>query len=461
MGIGGSCNLQKMANVCEMFRCVTKIEGQARNSGSDTDTWILTLSPNTMFNKEPVTKTFMKIGLNPTSIRLPPGDEANLDARTEVAVKQVHKALGLQYELEVYDKVIGPILASHVCPNFLRPYLVSYNCTFKDLLHALQQGLPDVDADTRQELLLRNVDYMTNGKPGRPAINDQTGLVLGHAPDENPAWRFMVLTTEYETVTPYYNFLRPEYDIQFLDRAAVLMQILVALYVMQKTQLMHQDLHAGNILVQALPEVTTFTYSINGEVFSCESRYKALVYDFDLASCTSLGPNIRRGDELAPFKKNHDLVRLYKSLTPQGPRTNVTLTTQYRTLMHKVFDLKDIRHDRDVYHSKGEEIKLPLLSAIQFMSTAFREVKPSSTPYIIDDDMFLSNGALNIDHQLMKNIRQTNSQYEDEIIACRNALQKSEQEYAELQRRMTFLDAKLSYAQSLLRKQHRTPYARR
>jgi type II secretory pathway component PulJ len=88
-------------------------------------------------------------------------------------------------------------------------------------------------------------------------------------------------------------------------------------------------------------------------------------------------------------------------------------------------------------------------------------VKPSSTPYIIDDDMFLSNGALNIDHQLMKNIRQTNSQYEDEIIACRNALQKSEQEYAELQRRMTFLDAKLSYAQSLLRKQHRTPYARR
>jgi hypothetical protein len=271
----------------------------------------------------------------------------------------------------------------------------------------------------------------------------------------------MALTTEYETVTPYSNFLHHQHEVPFIERVAVLMQILVALYVMEKSQLMHNDLHAGNILVQVLPDVTTFTYIINGKSYTCQSKYKALIYDFDLAVCTSLGANRRRGKTVPPFEKNADLVRLYKSLSPGVQRTNVALTTHYRSSIPRVFDVKDINHDADVYHSKGEEIKLPLLSGIKYITTAFRGVPPSDQPYIINDEMFLSNGTLNLDHKLTADIRQTNNMYEDEIIHCQNALEKSKTEFAELQRRMTFLDAQLSYTQSLLRKQQRTPYARR
>jgi hypothetical protein len=449
-----------MADACAMFHCIEHIEGKARNSMSDTDTWIVTLSDNTTFNGQPVTKAFVKIGINPSSI-LYTDDVAPPPEILKQMYDRKIKATGLMYEFQVYDKVIGPILANHVCPNFLRPYLVSYNCRFQDLQRAMSFGLRDINPDTRLELLLRNVDYMSNGKKERPAIHDQTNLNPKDIPDENRAWRFMVLTTEFENVISYWDFLNPEQRVIPIDRMAVLLQILVALYVMEKSKLVHHDLHAGNVLVQRLAKPTTFTYILNGEVFSVETEFKAMVYDFDWATCESLGPNARMGERVTPFKRNLDLVRLYKSMTPKEQMADKTLDRQHRSLMHKVVDLTHVDYSIAAHRSSGKEIPDSLLGAIQAAASYFQHVKPSDEPYVINDDRFASNGTLNLDYKILSNIRWNSSQYEDMIIEYRNSLQKCERESVELRRRVTDLEAQLSYVRSLMRKHRNPPYARR
>jgi hypothetical protein len=407
--------------------------------------WIATLAANVTFNDQPVTKAFMKIGINPRSIRIRGGDYPGKAELSAKAAEQKTKASGLMYEFQVYENVIGPILASHVCPNFLRPYLVSYNCKMEDLLSALQFGMKQFDDPTLQNLLLRSVDFMSNGKKERPAIHDANGLDPDAIPDADPNLRFMVLTTEYENVISYWKFLSPNTNMDMHRRMSVLLQILVALYVMEKSKLAHNDLHVGNILIQGLDQPTTFTYIINGEVFSIRTDVKALVYDWDWSACESLGANRRIGNQLKPFDRNRDLVRLYKSMTPKNPIDDPNLDPQQRSLMHEVFDLSLINPEIVPHRSKGAEMPLPLLEAIRLTADAFEPVDPSAEPYIINDDRFLSNGALNIDYACSADLRRQHQA----------SLEKCEQENASLKRRMEKLEAQMSFTNSLLRKRQK------
>jgi hypothetical protein len=70
-------------------------------------------------------------------------------------------------------------------------------------------------------------------------------------------------------------------------------QILFTLYVMQIHGFQHNDLHAANILVETMPTEVHVDYMLQGMSFRVPMVYgKALLFDWDLASCIECGPNV-------------------------------------------------------------------------------------------------------------------------------------------------------------------------
>lgn len=292
MGSGPSCALDHLSNLCEMHRCIQAIQGRAADSVSATDTWVCTLKPGTTLNGKPCTQAFMKIGVvNPANDRL---------------------SAGIIFECLVYDRLITPILDAQICPNFLRSYLVSTKCSYRDIEKALKIGLPQFSTEQLKLNLQRNISYMMNGQFKRPAIDTVTpGGVLEH--DLYLRNRFIVISTEFNHVRPYARWLRDP-TVTPTDRRIVLLQILIALRVMEMAQLMHNDLHTSNILIQS-HEAKMVTYIIGGlaRPITLVTTVTALIYDFDRASCQWLGNN-RLWSDQPIFQANRDLACLYKHL---------------------------------------------------------------------------------------------------------------------------------------------------
>ena len=510
MGAEYSCELDHMSNLCDMDICIREIKGRPSSSLSDTDTWIAALRPETMFNGEYVSRTFLKIGVSPASVRIQPGDEDTFPQRLAIFQKRMKASLGLRYEFQVYERIIRPILDGDVCLLFLRPYLASYNCRYEDLRATLDVGLRGQPRAKVTAALNRNLSFIIKGpkvqakeeevkeeakdqEPQAKEAGETAGATTGAkaeakaqtkpqskvekvqkikperrkaihdlpSDDEvfeppSPNVRYMVLATQYNLTIPYYEFLMRQNDPY--AEMVVAVQILIGLYVMQKSRLMHNDLHGFNILLEPYSKPQIDTYKIdNLPAFTISISYRVKIFDFDHASCDLLGINplwITDG-----FESNKDLACLYRWMLPHGRDIVV------KSVFPQFFDTQQVDIDfeeataegeRDLRwcDAKGAQIKGSILNALERLGSYFNSHFPmqeDALPFVINDDMFMLNGELYKDHHLKARSRQREAHHKELSQECMTALQKCQQERKELTNRLAEMEANIQQLQKAQR----------
>ena len=172
---------------------------------------------------------------------------------------------GLKYEIKVYDQIINEILEQKYSPNFIG-FVAQGECSVNssDLVQAAFDELEGSDEDTIVNLLM-------------------TQLAGG---GKNPI-------DSLENVYP---------KLSARDKLEVMFQIVYSLRVMNIMRFTHNDLHAGNVLVEELPEKTTRYYHVPGrrgapgKTFTIRTKYVPLLFDWDLAYAEQLGPNPKIDD---------------------------------------------------------------------------------------------------------------------------------------------------------------------
>lgn len=397
MGAKQTCELDKLSDVCQMSSCVKKVEGVAANSLSPTDTWVCTLEENTTFQGKPYSKMFLKVGLSPNTL--------------EKTLKR--RSLGLIYELRVYDGVITPLIDNGICPHFVRSLLVSENCTERDLLKTLKKGLSwtvfSEQQITRQ--FRRNFGYIVNLEKKRPAI--QTEVSLGEKIADVRSSRFVLLATEYDRVAKYGAWLQNQQQPEDA-RICVMLQILIALYAMQCCKLCHNDLHHGNVFIQRLEASARMQYIIEGKHIAFDTWYKLTVYDFDRASCVSLGENvcIAATDQSvadAAFEVNRDVARFAKILH----RDNL-LGVSCLGLVVDATKFEDTVWAKGV----GSEVPTPIIDMIQTLSNRVPTMwQDDEKTYEINSWMFRPNGSLSL-HKQKKASKHLLDEYAAHVLDC-------------------------------------------
>ena len=434
MGVSQSCTLDRLSNLCQMEKCVMGINGRASDSASSTDTWVCDLDPTTTYRGKSIATTFMKIGINPGSM---PKPMAGNRKQAADALDRIQAATGLMYEFQVYNTIITPILDTGICPNFLRSYLVSYNCQYDDLLVTLKKGLVrhGVDPEFAYRHLNRNLHYMYEGKDKRPAIQSSRGLLSVYP---LPSLRYMVLTTEFNNVTDYWAWLDENHSLE--SRSVVLLQIVIGLYVMSKSKLMHNDLRAPNIFVQKLPQPAYWTYVIGDLTVCIFTVYVALIYDFDRATSVSLGENVFVKESgiydpgIGLFEENRDIVCLYRSLL-EDPN----LATQ--SLIGRFFDVRGVAKKGEWYKGRGAEIPTTLFEAIRAIAQSLPALEPAGVVYRIESEMFMRDGTLNRDHEDLTALRAQTSkhiatleEYKQALATCNAVKRRLEIQFDEAER---------------------------
>lgn len=362
MGSAQSCHLDRLANLCDMHQCISKVQGRPSNSASPTDTWLCTLKPHTTFNGQECTHTFMKIGIN----------------------NETRAAAALRFECLVYDRLIVPMLDARMCPHFLRSYLVSTNCTYTDLEQTLRAGLNQLDDKQRAINLQRNLMYMEKKERKRPAIEKITRQQVDphRVPNLFANHRFIVISTEYTQVKSYREWVCKK-NLSSAERFTVLLQILIALQVMTGVELMHNDLHTSNILVREhSPQVLTYVIHGLDRPITLLTTWTALVFDFDRATCKLLGTNEGMPQSRQRFQDKRDLVCFYKNVV-----RNVRHKTMPQVCLH---DLNALFKTREFSSAEierwsvgdGNDINPSILVSIQSIAGMLeKSLPPVQAPF--------------------------------------------------------------------------------
>jgi DNA-binding transcriptional MerR regulator len=414
----------------------------------------------------------MKIGINPQCIDvrsglrriayqehperfLMPPEVISGKGWNAVCLKE--SALGLLYELRVYNEIISPMLDAEICPNFLRSMLVSYNCTYQDLTKTLQKGLPGkLTMRDVKNRFNRSLSYMTTRKNGRPPIHASPVVsvdgTVPQYPRPDSSIRFMVLTTEFDDVESYFDWLfdplrrlEPEFGE---ERNAVALQLFIALYAMQCCKLMHGDLHAGNIFIQTLPQEEVLQYKIEGQKIAFKVKSLLKVYDYDNASCLRLGDNLHVTAPMTgvlkqawyrqspSFEPNRDLAGLCNALDKNVDYAGIGQSIE--------FDLT-IPKQASWSNAQGAEVITPLLEAItNAAGFVDQEVWDPTLPvYRINQFMFNPDGSFNKGHKRLRKFavkeeqmeqkEQLLSMHASEYFECDQIRQSLEGEVADLE----------------------------
>lgn len=457
MGAKQTCELDELSDICELSKCIDHVEGKPSDSASPTDTWICTLQPNTTFKQKPIRKIFLKIGINPMYA-------ANIET----------ESIGLMYELRVYNEVITPLIDENVCPNFVRSLLVSNNCTFRSLFDTLKKGLSrlNLSDDEITDRLRRNFAHVANRQKMRPAIDTPSPpsppspesqdvmslaakferLSNGNVPTNASARqsrqsrqpqprhelkndRIMLLATEFDHVETFGRWIQNNQDIQ--TNRLVLLQLLIALNAMACCKLCHNDLRPGNIFVQTLQRPTIMQYIINKKRFTIVTLYKLLVFDFDRASCVSLGENIMWSEYYEPrqpFETNRDLSQFIQALHPFVlPALDEVMTLPPKNERVQWFD------------ARGTDIADSIVDIIDRLYALLPQLQwdDGVKPFVIDDSMFdaltgrLITSKVRVDHML--------TEYSIATLRCKLELAKNEEairEEAQLEKDLSERTAK-------------------
>lgn len=297
-------DLKNQPSCSNLSNYISHIRGLRKTSASPSDVWFITFRPRVTYGGNPVDRAVIKVFFSEATIPDDGDDEGRL----------VDSTIGLNYEARVYSKIINPLLDGK-CPYFIRLF-DSSTCSYKDMVRLLSTEFKN-DARARFDrifdLIIASGDdddddtssgsssALGDAEAPKPALQDYINPNY-HAltPLDNLKYSFIMLrefTPRHKDMHEYIlsrDFRYPiDYDVNFW---LVLYQIAVGLYAMELVQLVHNDFHLKNCIIETLAEPSTITQAIqdsNGNwlYYQYTSNVRVVIFDFDRAYSPLLGKN--------------------------------------------------------------------------------------------------------------------------------------------------------------------------
>lgn len=199
--------------------------------------------------------------------------------------------MGLFTEVHIFKYITEQIIMKNLSPNFI-PMIAFAQCDIHDIILKLSQVKTQ-----NSENLIQNLKNVLSVFP-------------------NIKLNIMITGTQTGKITTMGNFIK-QIDLEEPDIAAILLQCLHALYVMEQFQINHNDMHLGNILVQTLDEPQCLSFQIGNNAFSFVTKYVPKFFDWDRGFAPvvnnpwfkdNLYKNLNIGDKFVPNRDYYQFV---------------------------------------------------------------------------------------------------------------------------------------------------------
>jgi serine/threonine protein kinase len=127
---------------------------------------------------------------------------------------------------------------------------------------------------------------------------------------------------------------------------SVLFQLLFTIHTLNQLGIQHNDLHAGNILVDLYPEADTGQYFIDGNVYEVPLPVKIYLFDFDQSSTAYCGPNKYLDEEYYSHFDKQRQEAMYETIcTKNGICNERNLKFDMYTVIRNILGLTAIKWD--------------------------------------------------------------------------------------------------------------------
>jgi hypothetical protein len=279
-------------NICGMYNSIKTVKGFPSDSASPTDSWLLFFKNNVYYGDRKISRAFLKWWINPTTIK----KDRNIDKESIDTIK------GLDYEIKVYRDVIKPIIDAKICPNFVMFLASGTDCLYEDMEKMLMAGVgSNIKAKDVETNILRNMTFMYDTEKSykagtRPAIESNKKISIHKTVKDSfiYPWTYNLLMTE--NAKPGTVCIEKFFDQEMNYKndkvmLPVMFQVIMGCYVMSLSYMTHNDTHTQNIFVEPRLKMEKVSYIVNGEIYTFETKYKVLIFDFDRAYVKRLGEN--------------------------------------------------------------------------------------------------------------------------------------------------------------------------
>ena len=417
MGNTIKTNLVENDDACQVSRYIKKVSGIKANSVSDTDIWILYFNPDTYYENEIVREAITKISINNASV-------------TKLFNKQFLSVnVSLEYEINVYKKVIRPLLDNNISPNFIKYYATGIGCSFDNLLAILEK---DKTKNMTEQNLARNLCYLVGLRNGdRPSISTAVSTkVKQKEMDLFKKIKYNVLVNELSSSPTFFDFLKNNKMVTHSTLYKIFFQAAVGCYVMYLSKMIHHDIHTSNVFVENVNK-QNITYKMLGKYYTINTNQILKIYDFDKAYAKRLGPNTSLDgffcDEYLFCNKlynNHDIVKFFITTANFYKRNKAMRQIISEIICKDNLSKAQKREVEDIYNSSflasktshrdssvlnmfvsTEEIIRRIASKLE-NDIQITESKPTkqTTIYKCEPELFNEDGSLNLIKLVLDNI---------------------------------------------------------
>lgn len=291
-------DISKINKITDLTKNITSIKGLKSSTYSPSDTWNVDLKDCYTNNKEVKSISFKMF----------------IDTGT-------HNTEGLKYETEMYEHLRE---ISHKVGCFPK-YYNTFECNYKDLIKLLESTMSERDA---YKVVHRNGIYMKNQLKGRPSISDINKDVpmkdnLHHI---NSKDKYIVLAIEQfpSNVKTLNSFI---HNNSRMDKKMVelIAQVVYSFSLLEVNNINHNDIHFDNIFV--IEEKNERSVYL-GRNFKISSKYRAVLYDFDLSYKEGYPNKNTDKRRTQGFIPNKDLFALVGELSKKMDSECLSLLTE-------------------------------------------------------------------------------------------------------------------------------------
>ena len=309
-----NCSDLQLTNdgICNIHTCVSRVNGKKSETASPSDIYFIDLTPGTLYGGETIPQEIVvKVFIDPISSVFSP-----LTVKPP-GFREVYPPHELVYESNVYENVIGPMMAFNFNPHFVSYYGRARGCKAENLGNIWKDRSSLTDEEIKQSLT-RNTYFMINDLKDRPAFDTVNRLgmeiseynwVFDRLKDHTIT--FGMICTRRSSGISMSDWLeltirRGTYIEIMADISIALIQAVSGLVALESFHCTHNDMHLGNIFVNVLPQSKTRYYSYthyedeknqNDLIYSINTNIEVQLYDWDRAYVNSLGNNPILGSE--------------------------------------------------------------------------------------------------------------------------------------------------------------------
>lgn len=173
---------------------------------------------------------------------------------------------GLKYEMLFYTKIVSMIVKNHLSPNFVTPIAYGF-CSAKNLL----QNYPQI-----VEKLLE--------KYKNPYVYEYLKFLnIGITITEKVGKNIFSISSFYEM------YIHKKLSEEIFD--LIIFQIVYAIAILQIYKSIHNDLHAGNVIVEERIKPMLFAFVIGKKRYVIQTRFIPYLFDWDTSYSELLGIN--------------------------------------------------------------------------------------------------------------------------------------------------------------------------